>query len=260
MELVRAARFSPAELAALCTAGYEGYYIPLAVDEAAFSFMANAWDYDLEASRVAVTEGTPVGLAMLARRGEDGWIGGVGVSTAARRGGVGEALMRGVIDEARVLGVRRVWLEVLTQNEPAIALYEKLGFAHVRELEVWSLPGAPGGSPAAPPKEAHNWIRAHRSEREPWQRADETVAHLEGVQGLEVEGGAAIVRVTGGRASILQLAGEAPAGVEALIELARGLGDPLSWLNLPAADPAAPILERLGGQVDARQHEMVLEL
>ncbi|HEX4930100.1 MAG TPA: hypothetical protein VFV62_05255, partial [Gaiellaceae bacterium] len=85
MELVPAATFSAAELAALFTAGYEGYYVPLTVDEAAFSFMASAWDYDLDASRVAVNRGLtgtvpvnaamtgPVGLCMLARRGEDGW-------------------------------------------------------------------------------------------------------------------------------------------------------------------------------------------
>ena len=272
MELVPASTFSAAELAALFTAGYEGYYVPLAVDKAAFSFMASAWDYDLDASRVAVNQpltGTvpvnsaltgPVGLCVLARRGEEGWIGGVGVSAPARRGGVGERLMLAVLDEARALGLARVWLEVLVQNEPAIRLYEKLGFEHVRELEVWSLDGAPGEALPASAEDAHAWIREHRSAREPWQRADGTLARLSGLEGIAGEGGAAVARVTGGRVSILQLAAEGPAATEALLGAARGLGDSVSWLNLPADDPASTVLERLGGRVDARQHEMVLEL
>jgi ribosomal protein S18 acetylase RimI-like enzyme len=260
VELVPASTFSAAELAALFTAGYEGYYVPLAVDEAAFSFMASTWDYDLEASRVAVGDEGPVGLCVLARRDDEGWIGGVGVSAPARRGGVGERLMLAVLDEARTLGLARVWLEVLVQNEPAIRLYEKLGFDHVRELEVWALDGAPGPALDAPAEEARTWIREHRDGREPWQRADGTLAHLDDLEGLATESGAALLRVAGGRVSILQLAAESPAATEALLGAARGLGDTVSWLNLPADDPAATVLERLGGRVDARQHEMVLEL
>ena len=35
---------SHAELASLFTAGYEGYFMPVSVDEAAFTFMAATWD------------------------------------------------------------------------------------------------------------------------------------------------------------------------------------------------------------------------
>jgi ribosomal protein S18 acetylase RimI-like enzyme len=260
VDLVPASRFSAAELAALFTAGYEDYYVPLSIDEAAFSFMANAWDFDLEASRVALEAEEALGLCMLGRRGEDGWIGGVGVSVPARRSGVGERLMLAVLAEARAAGVRRVWLEVLVQNEPAIRLYEKLGFAHVRELEVWSLPGETGPALATSAAEAHAWIREHRSTREPWQRADGTLEHLSELEGLATEGGAAVVRVSGGRASILQLAAESAEDIEALVAAARGLADSVSWLNLPSGDPASSVLERLGSRVDARQHELVLEL
>jgi hypothetical protein len=182
------------------------------------------------------------------------------VAPLARRHGVGERLMLAVLDEARALGLARVWLEVLVQNEPAIRLYEKLGFGHVRELEVWSLDGAPEPAPAAPADEARAWILEHREGREPWQRADGTLANLPELEGLVTEGGAALARVTGGRVSILQLAAESPEAIETLVGAARGLGDSVSWLNLPADDPAARVLEQRGGRVDARQHEMVLEL
>src|ERR1044072_527812 len=102
---------SHAELAALFTAGYEGYFMPVAVDEGAFSFMAGTWDYDLDASLVAVDGGVDVGLCMLGVRGTSGWIGGVGVVAARRGEGIGEQLMRAIEDQARSRGVEQLWLE-----------------------------------------------------------------------------------------------------------------------------------------------------
>ena len=134
-----ASTLSPAQLADLFTAGYEGYYLPFSIDEAGFRFMAGTWDFDLEASRVAAGDGVPVGICNLGVRGEEGWIGGVGVVASRRGEGIGEQLMRAVQSEARARGLKRIWLEVLIQNEPAIRLYEKLGYQRVRELEVWSL-------------------------------------------------------------------------------------------------------------------------
>ena len=54
LELLPASTLGLEELAALFTAGYEDYYVPIVVDAGAISFMANAFDYDLEGSRVAV--------------------------------------------------------------------------------------------------------------------------------------------------------------------------------------------------------------
>jgi ribosomal protein S18 acetylase RimI-like enzyme len=141
MQLEPASRYSYAELAETFNAGYEGYFTPFNLDEAAFRLMSTAFDDDLDASRVALIDGAPAGICKLAIRGDRGWIGGIGVAAPHRGTGVGEALMRAVLDEARSRGLREVWLEVLVQNEPAIRLYEKLGFEIVRELEIWSLDG-----------------------------------------------------------------------------------------------------------------------
>ena len=53
---------------------------------------------------------------------------GMYVAPRARGRGVGEALVRAVLDEARRLGKSVVVLEVASTNEPAIALYERCGF------------------------------------------------------------------------------------------------------------------------------------
>ena len=129
MNVVPADTLSIAEIAQLFTRGYEGYYVPVQVDEAAMRYMIDTWDIDLARSRVAEN----VGFCNLAVRGDRGWIGGIAVVPEARRRGTGRRLMEAVLEVAPPT----VTLEVLEQNEPAIRLYEELGFERTRALEVW---------------------------------------------------------------------------------------------------------------------------
>ncbi len=186
-ELVPASHLDDAELAALFSASYEGYLVPFAVDAAAMRFLTEAYDLDRDASLIAVRDGERVGLANLGLRGADAWVGGVGVVPDERRRGTGRKLMEGLHEEARSRGVERVWLEVIVENTGAIALYEQLGYGHVRDLEVWSLPGAAGEASEArevDAAEAHAWIREHRVEREPWQRDDVSLQRVAEPRGL----------------------------------------------------------------------------
>ena len=222
------------------------------------AFMDDAFDIDVDASRVASRDGALVGLANLGIRYEDGWIGGVGVVPEARRSGIGEALMDAVHEEARSRALRRVWLEVIFENTGAFALYEKLGYRTVRDVEVWSLPlsvSERSETEDVSADEAHARIRELGASREPWQRADGTVAHHDDVQGLLTPTGAAIYRRSGEHVQLLQLAGD----TEPLLRTLRTLG-PVSVLNLPVDDPAADVLRELGGAIAVRQHEMLLEL
>jgi len=258
LELRAASSLSTGELAALFNAAYEGYLVPFHVDENTVRMMTEAFDLDADASRVAFRDGEPVGLANLGLRGEDAWIGGVGVVPAARRSGVGEALMAAVHEQARERGIRRVWLEVIVENTGAFALYEKLGYRTVRDVEVWSLPLSASettGAEDVAADEAHARIRALRTEHEPWQRADGTLAHHSDLRGLATGAGAAVYRQPGENVQLLQFAGEA----EPLLRALRVLG-PVSVLNLPADDPAARAPRDLGATVVVRQHEMLLEL
>ncbi len=253
-----ASRFTHAELAKIFTAGYEDYYAPFSVDEEAFRFMSAIWDDDLDASRVALVDGEPAGICKLAIRGDRGWIAGIGISLSRRGQGVGEELMRAVIDVARKRGLRELWLEVLVQNEPALRLYEKLGFEHVRELEVWTLEDVGAGSDSArsiPLEAALARVARERTEREPWQRADETVANLDGVEALESERGAVVFRTKGGRTSLFQAVATDEAAARGLLE---ALPMPVQWLNGPVGDPFNAAIEALGGTRAHRQHELLL--
>jgi GNAT superfamily N-acetyltransferase len=253
LELRSARSTPPAERAALFTAAYAGYLVPFHIDEQQLAFMDDTFDLDLDASRIAFRGGEPIGLGNLGLRGEDAWIGGVGVVPGARRSGVGEALMRALHEQARERGVRRVWLEVIVENTGAHALYEKLGYELVQDVEVWRLPRAEGehGGRDVPPAEAKSRLAERH---EPWQRADGTLAHYDDLRGLVTDSGAMLFSVPS-TAQLHRYAGEP----EPLLRALRTFGD-ASVLNLPADDPAAPVLRELGGSVVVRQHEMLLEL
>jgi ribosomal protein S18 acetylase RimI-like enzyme len=259
VELASAAAFDADELALVFTAGYQGYWVPIELDGPGFTAMGEIVDADLGLSRVATVEGGPAGIVLFARRGTEGWIGGMGVVARLRRRGIGEAMLTAALDAARAAGIERVTLEVLEQNIPARALYERLGFEHVRDLEVWSLAAVGGVASEVDAEVAHAWLRAQRTHPEPWQRDDASLAGLPDTKGLLVDGAAAVVRVRGGRVSVLQVGGER-GPLRQILAGACSLGDSLTVVNLPAGHPAGAALEELGGRVDARQHELALVL
>ena len=256
-----ASSFDLDELAGIFTSAYEGYVIPFQVDETFLRFMVKTFDLDLDASRVALRDGDPVGLANLGVREGQGWIGGVGVVAAARREGIARTLMEAVHDEARRLGLREIRLEVIEQNEGAYRLYLDLGYHVLREVEIGLIEDEldAGDAREVPWEEAHAQIHVLGRPREPWQREDETLAHYDDLRGLVAESGAAVFRLTpDGRALLLQLAGTEDAARELLAAM-RGY-DTVAVFNVPADDPTMAVFRRLGGRVTLRQREMALAL
>ena len=164
--------------------------MPMQIDAPRLEWMQEKLDFDLDASRIAFRDGEPIGLANLAVRGPEAWIGGVGVVASARRSGVGEALMRAVHEEARSRGVERVWLEVIVTNAGALRA--------LREARLRTRAGRRGLDAAGRRRRAHrargSRRRAPRLElperHEPWQRAAGTLAHYDDVRGLLADDGA----------------------------------------------------------------------
>ena len=137
IRLLPASDFSTAQLAAILNDCYEDYATPIHFQSNQFDFFVQAHDILLERSLVALDDGAPIGLTLLARRGHRGWISGLGVLPARRRQGTARALMAGVMDNARDAHLERLQLEVISNNHPAIQLYTGLGWKMGRELLVW---------------------------------------------------------------------------------------------------------------------------
>lgn len=86
--------------------------------------------------RVLVHEGTPVGtvwvdLIRTPREDADAWIFAVEVAEHARRRGHGHSLVRTAEREALAAGRRTIGLNVHADNDPALRLYEGLGYRTV---------------------------------------------------------------------------------------------------------------------------------
>jgi ribosomal protein S18 acetylase RimI-like enzyme len=246
MSVVPASQLDVDTLAALMTAGYVDYFVPVALDGAQLAAVVEQWDIDLDRSRVATAEdGTPVGLVLLGVRGERGWIGGLGVVPEARRAGVARGLMQSVLAAAPA----EVTLEVIEQNEPAIRLYDDLGFTETRMLELWTLTGAlpPGGAWASEP-------RPLGQPDVPWQSADESLPA--DYERLDVDGGAILFRASAHGVHVIQLAAPDEATARELLLSAARPGEVLRYVNVPGGSPASLALAALGATLDLRQREL----
>jgi len=251
---------SHAELAALFTAGYEGYFMPVAVDESAFSFMVGTWRCRGRRACRGPTSSSP-STAVLDRphqllAGRRRMVSSSSPVDAAK--GSGRCRRRRSSLDERGIEVVVLWLEVLAQNEPAIRLYEKLGYRVVRELEVWSLDELvlkEHDVASVPVADAVG----RSPQRPPWQRADATVKRQDDARALVRDDGSLVFRSGNGVASILQAAGDADA-IRRLVESLPAGTTGVRYLNGPEGEPVNAALEALGGTCVARQHEMLLEL
>jgi GNAT superfamily N-acetyltransferase len=116
---VNAGRFGPAELDVL---GRLHRMIPVPV---AFARL-------MEDGRIAA-----IGFATAER----GWasLHEIGADPAFRRGGRAGRVVRALLAWGAAEGARRVWLQVSADNDPAIALYERLGFETAYNYEYFRL-------------------------------------------------------------------------------------------------------------------------
>ncbi len=270
MVLSAACAFDVPTLTRLFNEGFAGYSVPMHLSEEAFCDHVAFHDIDLTLSRVVADE-RPAAFSLVGRRGQTGWIGGMGTVLSHRRRGLGERALVDAIDAAAACGCVEIRLEVLVDNEPAIRLYSKLGFQIVRELAVWSCPPVvretPSGAECVDIGLPWEWIAAHRGSTEPWQRADETLAAFKrrGVElrGLAHERGgdtvaAAIIRETAEAVDVVQISAVDEHEAASILLAAAGSGRTLRLANVSLDDPASLAMEGLGAERLATQYEMTL--
>jgi len=114
---------------------FSDYFVPMNMDEAHLREFIYVNDIDLGLSLLVETlAGQPIGQALSGRRGELGWIGGVGLHPEYRGKGIARDLVKRQLKAFHDAGVQEVTLEVLSQNDKAKKLYDGMGFETVRDL------------------------------------------------------------------------------------------------------------------------------
>ena len=90
---------------------------------------------------LATLDGEPVALGLGVVN--QGWLGIYCMATdeRVRRRGVATGIIHALANWAQLYGARQVYLQVMTANEPALALYRRCGFStlyhyHYREKEL----------------------------------------------------------------------------------------------------------------------------
>jgi len=187
--------FTTTALAEIMTACFEGYVVPQAINGEMFNARFRRETLDLRASRVFMEGEHPVALILVARRGWTARIAAMGIVPSHRGQGLGRVALGEVVDDLRGLGDRRLMLEVIDTNEPAVRLYHSLGFETRRRLIGYRRPADVGTpSAVADPVEMDPLSIARRVAEEgpadlPWFLAPETLAAVAApARGLSLDG------------------------------------------------------------------------
>jgi ribosomal protein S18 acetylase RimI-like enzyme len=169
-----------ADIADLLTRSFEGYFVPININEAALHVMIRRDGVDLSESRVILRDDELIGVALIARRGWTSRLAAMGIVFDARHGGAGKWTMEQLIREARARHERQMVLEVIEQNTAGMKLYEGFGFRRVRRLVGYQIE-----KPAADSRETlkemdirelAKLITAHGLVDLPWQLSGESIA------------------------------------------------------------------------------------
>ena len=131
LTFVAASARTPAQLVDLFHRCFEGYAVAFQFDVDTFLARMRFDLVDFTRSRIARRGGEDVGLALLAPCGQALRVAAMGVVASARGQSVGRAVMQEIFDHAPE---REFELEVLTDNVPAIALYERFRFRKLDRL------------------------------------------------------------------------------------------------------------------------------
>ena len=166
--------------------GFADYLVPIPVDRRMLLHMLTHDGVDASLSRLVCQGDVAIGCALVARRGWTSRLAGMAIVPEARGKGVGRRTMQTLLAQARERGDRRMVLEVIERNEPALKLYESLGFTRVRRLVSLERPASDASDEAGvaesnPLQEIDIQEVAHAVARHglpdlPWQLSAESLA------------------------------------------------------------------------------------
>ena len=250
---------------------YQGYRFKVVMTPERFLEDSRIHDVDLSSTYLALDDAVPVGVTLVARRGEAAWIAGMGVHPELRGRGIGTELLRRAQDRLRGTGVRTIELEVLIENDVARRCYTNAGFVAQRRYSCFrgTASRVPWGGKASRVVKAtaikilDQWPRLHRAQP-CWQRSLPTLrlraAELRGL--AAVQGGRTVATLLYSENAVSDVGwwaeGASPLDrpLHELLLAAFGPTRPFAIVNVPSDDALAAVMQESGFEVYADQLDM----
>lgn len=190
--LVPADQYTVEQLANIYNQTRVDYMIPMPMNSDRLADYIHDFDIDLHHSVVAIIDGQVSGLGMLGLRNNHSWVTRLGVLPNNRRVGIGDTIMKKMLNASQSIGLKSVILEVIKGNERAWSLFKKHGFEESGEYLV--LRRAPGlGRTDASLIEKMTWLDKDRAlqclrsaPRQTWINDFSSMANADDVQGLSL--------------------------------------------------------------------------
>jgi len=192
LRLVPASHFSIEQLTEAYNQTRIDYIVPMPMTARRLHDYVQVYDIDLDGSAVALDGDEILGLCMLGVRDERAWITRLGVLPSGRRRGTGQHLMDFCIEQAALRQLPTIYLEVITGNEPAYRLFNKLGFIETRHLLILRRPPSPPPASSNPHTSNATWyeegptlgLAASRPWRPAWTNQIESISNIGGVKAI----------------------------------------------------------------------------
>ena len=250
-------------LFAAFTAAFSDYMVKLSPTREQLLEMFTRRGWVPELSVAAFEGGAMVAFTVNGADGARAYDSGTGVIPTHRRRGLARALMERSFEELR--GRREYVLEVLDNNERAIALYRDLGFRETRGLQCWSLESSNPPVAESRPVEDAETRRLWWDVQPSWQNSTSSIQRARAPHVVLGDQDAyAVLFPDNGDLAQLAVRPEARRrglGTALLHEAAAVAGKPLRIMNVDDRDAGiAAFLERAGAKRTVRQLEMVRPL
>lgn len=266
--VIQRATFADAQLsdgAAALNRVFEHYLVPIAFSAEQLHLHIAYNDVDTSLSPLWYGEdGSVIAAALLGVRGKRGWIGGFGIAPEHRGRGYARELVEHMLSRARERGLQSIALEVLSENTPAIRVYERAGFEVTRRLHsVETIVEEPGAAPGFVRAEPEELIGEPDAVQPCWQRERATM--LNGAVSSAVNdraGTYALFRHNAGTAQVLKLNA---ASAEKLDALAHAVAQGHDFqrvlvLNEPEESPLLAYAQEARWNRPFLQYEMRISL
>lgn len=184
LDLKPASEYSTEELAGFFTDSFKDYLVPIKINTQALMEIVRRDSVDLSVSKVLLMDEKPAGIALIARRGWDDRLAGMGIVPELRGKGAGSWMIERLVAEAKERHTRKLWLEVIEANISAVRIYEKQGFQKIRTLVGFSGPmeadDSGGELEEVDLRELGKIVHTHGLADLPWQISGETLALFSG--------------------------------------------------------------------------------